>query len=282
MEKKKSFWRGLGIALLYILLFFAAQIIFSFAVSMIGAIILAKKDPSVLDSLDVEKLMGSEFFGAMELWGLIIGEAALILILFIFFWATKKNPFKKFEINPVSPLTVILSIITGFSINLFVGSVLDMLPIPQAMNDEYDTAFDAIYKTPAWLIILGIGIIGPICEEIIFRGGVMNALRREGNAPVAIILSGLVFGLVHLIPIQVMYAAFIGIVLGIIFHTTKSLIPTIIIHIVNNIISSYTAQLFGWTSKFLLLTVIVTGIITTVCVVLMAVIEKKRKYALAR
>lgn len=79
------------------------------------------------------------------------------------------------------------------------------------------------------------GILGPITEEIAFRGVVMGGLLRMRCKPwVAIILSGLVFAVFHGTYTQLIGSTIFGIICGWLYWRTKSLWPSIIVHIVNN------------------------------------------------
>lgn len=279
MKKKKSFWRGIGVSLLYVLIFFAVAQIVAIPVSMIGmGLILANNPDFFSGTAGISGLMKSPEMGELTLWSTLIADALVVIGIVVFFLIKKKNPLKQLEINKISPFTAILSVIAGLSICIFVEFALSLLPIPEKMFNTFDLFFDGIYKAPYWLIVLAVGIIGPICEEVVFRGGVMNTMRRECNPTAAIIISGVAFGLIHGIPLQVMYATFIGIILGIVFHVTKSLLTVIIIHIVNNIFSDFIEVIFtGWENPYIVL--IIAAVTAALSISAMAVIERKRRYS---
>ena len=78
-------------------------------------------------------------------------------------------------------------------------------------------------------------LITPVVEEVYFRGMIQRGLNNEYNKPyMAIIISSVLFGLIHMIPLQIVAAAFMGMALGWIYYKTKSLWFVIIIHAVNN------------------------------------------------
>ena len=85
------------------------------------------------------------------------------------------------------------------------------------------------------LAILGVGIIGPIIEEIIFRGLIFNELKNIMPVSVVIIAQGILFGLCHFNLMQSIYAIFMGIMLGVVYAWIKNIWIPIFIHIVNNI-----------------------------------------------
>jgi membrane protease YdiL (CAAX protease family) len=80
--------------------------------------------------------------------------------------------------------------------------------------------------------ILFIVVIGPICEEIMFRGAVLRALQPYG-ANLAIVISALLFGLTHGHLFQAAGAFFTGLVLA--YCTLHFSIKwAMLIHIINN------------------------------------------------
>ncbi len=94
--------------------------------------------------------------------------------------------------------------------------------------------------------ILAIGVFGPICEEVVFRGGIMRPLLKKGLNPwAAIIVSALIFGLAHGNPAQIPFAALLGVVFGVVYYRTGSLIITTICHILNNCISVLLMNIYG-------------------------------------
>lgn len=84
-------------------------------------------------------------------------------------------------------------------------------------------------------------IIAPIGEEILFRGACLGWMKTKGaNSVFAILFSSIIFGIMHLNPIQIFFATGFGIILGFLYWYSRSLILPIIVHILNNAISSYT------------------------------------------
>ncbi|WP_205410172.1 CPBP family intramembrane glutamic endopeptidase [Acetivibrio cellulolyticus] len=82
-----------------------------------------------------------------------------------------------------------------------------------------------------YVTFLAVGILAPIMEEIIFRGFILNELRKIMPAAAAIIVQAVLFGVIHFNIVQSSYAFVTGVVLGIVFVATKSLFAPIIIHL---------------------------------------------------
>jgi membrane protease YdiL (CAAX protease family) len=68
-----------------------------------------------------------------------------------------------------------------------------------------------VLQTPTGLLY--ICIIGPIVEELIFRGAIMRSLERFG-LNFSIVISALIFGLFHIFTVQAIFAFFMGLILG--------------------------------------------------------------------
>ncbi|MDE7234783.1 MAG: CPBP family intramembrane metalloprotease [Ruminiclostridium sp.] len=108
-----------------------------------------------------------------------------------------------------------------------------MNPITQMLAPNMGTA---------WAFFIFAAIIAPIFEEFVFRGVLLRTLKPYGNG-LAIFFTGIFFGVFHGNLSQCFYAAAIGIALGYIADVTDSLIPTTVIHILVNSVSSGIALL---------------------------------------
>lgn len=91
--------------------------------------------------------------------------------------------------------------------------------------------------------IFSLAVLAPLLEEVLFRGAIQGYLMRRFNPWIAIVTASLIFGLVHMNPIQIFYATCIGFALGWIYYRTRSLMPVIIGHILNNSIAALTLLL---------------------------------------
>ncbi len=90
-------------------------------------------------------------------------------------------------------------------------------------------------------------VIGPVAEELLYRGVVLTLLKPYGKF-MAVFFSALIFGIMHG-NIPQAASAFTGaLVFGIIAVQCNSIIPTILIHIANNMVASYSdfAAVYGW------------------------------------
>jgi len=87
--------------------------------------------------------------------------------------------------------------------------------------------------------------IAPVFEEIIFRGFFYQTMKKYTGFWGAIIISSAVFSLLHFNAAQFLPIMGLGVLLCFVFEYTKSLIPAIFIHILNNAIFLGLFLVFG-------------------------------------
>lgn len=84
---------------------------------------------------------------------------------------------------------------------------------------------------------LFIGILAPVAEEVVFRGAVLRSLLTvmEGRWRWgAIAVSAVIFGAVHGNESQFLHAVLTGVLLGWMYERTRSIVPGLVCHWVNN------------------------------------------------
>ncbi|GAC1353710.1 MAG: hypothetical protein NVSMB42_10240 [Herpetosiphon sp.] len=94
------------------------------------------------------------------------------------------------------------------------------------------------------LLFLMAAVIAPIVEEFVFRGYIFKAWYLRWGAPVAYFVSAMVFALPHAIEVTqgqiglIVPIFVIGLLLAWGFHRSRSLVPGIVAHVVNNGVST--------------------------------------------
>ncbi|MCL2757276.1 MAG: CPBP family intramembrane metalloprotease, partial [Coriobacteriia bacterium] len=105
--------------------------------------------------------------------------------------------------------------------------------VDASSTDAMDDAMSSILSTP--LGLLYVILIGPIFEEIVFRGAVLRKLEPYG-ANFAMVISALLFGLYHVFLFQAVFAFFVGLIFA---YTAGrySIKWAMILHILNNLLA---------------------------------------------
>lgn len=119
-------------------------------------------------------------------------------------------------------------------------------------SDTKDTIIEDLGAGDSTVALIGVTFIvcvcAPLAEEFLFRGYVFGALRSNGFWPAAI-LTGLMFGLVHVLgsPIAfILPLAVLGAGLCFIREKTGSLYPCMALHCVNNTLALGSNQHWDW------------------------------------
>lgn len=109
-------------------------------------------------------------------------------------------------------------------------------------------------------------VIGPICEELIYRGVILSYAEKEMPFFLANFFQALLFGIYHMNVIQGVYAFVIGLFLGYICHKTKSIFPTMLLHICFNSWGIFADENFMYKADtpFFFVFWLVLGIILTI------------------
>lgn len=136
----------------------------------------------------------------------------------------------------------------------------------QKLFPGFEEVAEAIYGGSIFIQILGVGIVGPIVEEFLFRGLAYKRIENHSNWKVALIVSSLFFGLYHMNVVQFMYASILGFVLAYLYYKFHTILAPILFHVVANTTSillvNITVVNQWWESKtFEIIITIVTGVI---------------------
>jgi membrane protease YdiL (CAAX protease family) len=94
-----------------------------------------------------------------------------------------------------------------------------------------------------WLIVV-VCITPAVCEEMLFRGYVQRTLERTLGMK-SVFITGIIFGLFHMQPLNLVSLSFLGILIGYFYYRSKSLVPCIFAHFTNNflaVLSLYKTQ----------------------------------------
>lgn len=111
---------------------------------------------------------------------------------------------------------------------------LNMIPIPEFIQELINSE-DIAYTFLVTLIIGG--IMAPIVEEILFRGMLLKGLLKKYSIKKSAIVGGIMFSILHLPDIRNVLAIIVGsIIYSFVYAYTRSIVPTIILHMSYNTI----------------------------------------------
>ncbi len=132
------------------------------------------------------------------------------------------------------------------------------------------------------LIFVMLVIVPPFCEELLFRGVVLGNLLPYGKG-VAIVGSALLFAAMHQSFSQFLYTAVAGVLLGVIYAQSRSIWPSTLIHMINNMISFVQMLIFARVQDQMLANRIVLCmnmlimLVGIIAMLVLIALEKKKK-----
>lgn len=127
---------------------------------------------------------------------------------------------------------------SGFNPNVILGGLIWLISVQVVVEpiSLYLPVAESAAGQGFWAIVTAV-LFAPVLEEFIFRGLVMESLLRRHRRSLSVVVSAMLFAIVHFQP-SVMFSAFVsGLVLGTIYLHTNSIFSTIILHSINNAIA---------------------------------------------
>lgn len=162
--------------------------------------------------------------------GLIIATAMTGVATIIVFLATKWTVVSRHWVQ-TRPWFVLFWCVMA-ALGLLIPSTWLQEQMPELPNIAEQT-FDLIMKDRLGYFI--VGLLAPLAEELVFRGAVLKSLLQWKQNPwVGIVISAILFALIHMNPAQMPHAFLVGLLLGWMYWRTDSIVPGVVYHWVNN------------------------------------------------
>ena len=92
---------------------------------------------------------------------------------------------------------------------------------------------------------IAVMLAAPIAEELAFRGVILKKLKDSFGLVGCVIISALLFGIMHLNPMQSIYVLPMGAMFAFVAYKYDSVIPAIVAHILNNCIGIILPMIIG-------------------------------------
>lgn len=178
---------------------------------------------NVYTSSDEYKISMTNYINDNTIWIVLI---TLIIFLPILLLVCKKQKNLNFKINK----NIIFVILSGISLSILLNVLI--INFNKIFNIE-NSLMDSRYLIP---LIISSGIIGPILEELLFRGIMFNKLKKFNSLKLSMILTTFIFAFFHDSFTQMIYAFIVGYICIKLYIEYDNLLFPIIFHISGNII----------------------------------------------
>ena len=198
------------------------------AVSVAG-VALGLPMPNVLGGEigDIENFIGTQVVRG-ESFAIIYPVSMIVAFLLLYSYIRfrdGKGRVARVSTSGFNPNVILCGLIWLISVQVVVEPISLYLPVAESAAGQ-----------GFWAIVTAV-LFAPVLEEFIFRGLVMESLLRRHRRSLSVVVSAMLFAIVHFQP-SVMFSAFVsGLVLGTIYLHTNSIFSTIILHSINNAIA---------------------------------------------
>lgn len=108
-------------------------------------------------------------------------------------------------------------------------------PIPETVKEQLMGMMETIPSLGIMIFVFA--LVPAVCEEVAFRGFILQGLRRDFRLAPAIVLSAFLFGFLHVLlslSQQLFNATLLGLVLGLLAVRSNSLVPGLVFHALHN------------------------------------------------
>lgn len=201
-------------ALIYTVIFGAIQVIVSFIVQGIWTLVMGKDT-------------------VMNATGMIITMAVFSILTMAVFLLAKWSVVSRHWVR-TRPWFVLFWCVLA-ALGAIIPSVWLQEHMPELPN-IVEGEFDMIMKD-RWGYFV-VGLLAPLAEEMVFRGAVLRSLLQwKSNPWIGIVVSALLFAMIHMNPAQMPHAFLIGLLLGWMYWRTDSIVPGVVYHWVNNTVA---------------------------------------------
>jgi membrane protease YdiL (CAAX protease family) len=168
---------------------------------------------------------------------------------------------------------VLLIIGAALGANFLLSYVLEFFDLVRYFPD-YGALEELLYSGSPVAQILAIGIIGPIAEELCMRGLVQRRMSAWLPQWAAVLISAVLFGILHMNVLQGSYATLFGVLLALLYLKYRTLWAPLVAHIAINLSSVLSGIIFTDVPEEALIQInviltIVTVALGTICTVLL-------------
>lgn len=200
-----------------------------------------------LVTLGLGAILGEQFIGN---YGMLISYPTMFIPAMLY--ASAKSRLNEYTTDEV-PLDkglgkgktratlIAVGIFSTIAMAFAVEPVTALLPpMPEWLEDTMKSLLE---NTPLWATLISVSVMAPLFEEWLCRGLILRGLLQKSSPLTAIVVSALIFAVIHMNPWQAIPAFCLGLLFGYVYYKTGSLKLTILMHCVNNTMAALCSRI---------------------------------------
>lgn len=178
-------------------------------------------------------LLGQFFTWTLDIVpNFILSQGIILIPALLGVYVSKENLFQLAGFRKIKVSTVFKIFLFTF-LSMPLTALINMISM-LFVDNTVAAISGEVLEVPFLIMWFIIGIFGPFSEELVFRGIVYQGYRKSGTAFAAMLLSALLFALMHMNFNQAAYAFAIGVMVVLLVEATGSLWSSVIFHMVFN------------------------------------------------
>ena len=255
-KPKRRFLRIWGPLLLKFLIVYVISCIFS-AVLMANHLheAVGLDTQKIAEYMAVEENFNTVYYEIMEesvqyatiLEGLAAAITIPILLIMFFRDRAKEKLAGIIQEQKVQLWKYIAIIVMSTALCMGINNLLYISNL-MALSSAYEETMQALYTPSLGIQIVCLGILIPVCEELVFRGLMYKRLREHAGFISAMLYSALIFSFVHVNIVQSVYAFVMAVVFAFVYEKYHSVKAPVIAHVTANVFAVLATHynLFDW------------------------------------
>jgi len=223
-EKKIVSWDIADVLRVIIIVIFSG-----YALSTASAVILK----STHFNMDINlRMMLGTFFIDMAAWAVIF---YFILVKYKDKLSSLGITFMGFYKNVLSGIAAYIFILPVLIMTLILSMLfLDRIGYKAPPQPVFDMFFEEKRSSVILFLAIFVSILGPIVEEIFFRGFLYSAVKKRFGVLIGVLLSGALFSMLHVNIAGFLPIMILGVLMAFLYEATGSLVTSAAVHILHN------------------------------------------------
>lgn len=248
MEKQKGKAGYYVLSVVPLLATLMIQVLSGLVCSVIGTIVYSMRiamngETELLDNSAALQAAVTDYIMQYIIYAVIVAQILTLIGAAIWYGILVKRKNMNRSIREcVNVRTILMCILAGIGLQLVIDFFLNIVALvfPNAMGAYSELVEMVGIGETTWISLLATVILAPISEELLFRGLTLRFLRGAGlKFAIANVLQALFFGILHMNLVQGIYAFVIGLVLGYVAGTCRTVFLPIMLHLCFNLAGTF-------------------------------------------
>lgn len=247
----KKFLEGILVSFEIMVLFMVLQVLVSFvgaAAAMTSYMVQTGRSAMAAQYALLDTMTDSGYMTTLMVVATLV-SALFSVPSYWLIWGRKKTAedkrYFKEKVLKLKPFAMIVIASCGlYYLSLLIAAVIAV--VSPATMEAYSEMMETALGGSQMLAMVAAVILGPVNEECIMRGLILKNLQRFFSTPVVVIIQAVFFGIFHANWVQGFYVLPVGAALGYVAIKSRSVIPSIFMHLFYNALSFAVVLLPGF------------------------------------